>query len=267
MIDTHAHLSFPQLEDKTKAIVEKSREAGLKGIIIASSNLEESKKGVELAKKYPDFLFPSIGIHPQKTDVENKKSGEEQLKELEKLIQENQNLVVALGETGFDFGEAPPEEEERSLKEQKQLFLGQINLALKYDLALIVHAREANDEAIEFLKANGNQKLRAVFHCYSGGRKRIERILNLPGNWFFGVDGNLTYDQGLQNVVKNIPREKLVLETDAPFLAPEPYRGETCFPHYLPLIAQKLAQVWAVDLEEVVFKTMANTRTLFRLKI
>jgi len=263
MIDTHAHLNFPEFSGKIDQVVREAQEAGLRGIIIASSNIEDSKEAVELAERYSGFLWASVGIHPQKTDPENRDPINDQLNQLEEIIKEGEKLVVAIGEVGFDFGEPPPDEEERSREEQEELFLGQIDLALRHHLPLIVHAREANDEAIEIIKRQGKEELRGVFHCYSGGKKRIQRVLDLPGAWYFGVDGNLTYDQGLQNVVSLIPKEKLLLETDAPFLAPEPYRGQTSTPAYLPLIAETVAKIWQKNLDFVAGQTLKNTKRLF----
>lgn len=288
MIDTHAHLNFSPLLDQIDEIVRKSRQSGLEGIIIASSSLADSKKAVELAQKYPGFLYTSVGIHPQKTDPDNQTSIQEQLLQLENLIKkfsplskkstivqnlEKKRVLVAIGECGLDFGPVAPGEEARSRQEQEQLFVGQIRLALKYGLPLIIHARKANDELIEILedeirslrslKLETRNLPRGVFHCYSGGKRRVEKILNLPGQWYFGFDGNLTYDQGLQQVLKIIPKDRVLLETDAPFLAPEPYRGQTCYPYYLPLIAQKAAEIWKVEVERVKRQTLQNSRRFF----
>ncbi len=269
MIDTHAHLNFPQLADKIDEIISQSKQAGLVGIIIASSDVASSKKAVDLAKKYPDFLWASVGIHPQKTDVDNKNPIQTQLTELDNLIAANPGLVVAVGECGLDFSKAPPNEEDRPQQEQKELFLGQMKLAVKYDLPLILHIRKASNEALEFIcdfvKNNPQsiKKLRGVFHCYSGGKKRIPLILDLPGKWYFGVDGNLTYDQGLQNILTQIPKDRLLLETDSPFLTPAPYRDKINTPANLPLIAKKVAEIWAVSLKETAKQTLANARELF----
>jgi TatD DNase family protein len=259
MYDTHAHLNFPELSDQIEEIVEKSKAVGVNGIIIASSNLEDSQKSIELAKKYPGFLYASVGIHPQKTDPENKMSIEEQLKSLEDIILESKrsSAIVAIGETGLDFSEAPPGEENRTKEDQETLFKGQISLAQKYQLPLAIHAREAVDETIEILSALTHQ---GVFHCYAGGKKRIPKILNLPGEWYFGFDGNLTYDEGLQNTVKLIPENRIIIETDSPYLTPIPHRGETNTPVYLPLIQEKINAVLGKDLTKQIEE---NTKALF----
>jgi TatD DNase family protein len=186
------------------------------------------------------------------------------------LEKSKKGLIVAIGECGFDFSPAPLGEKTRSFKDQQVLFLGQIMLALEYNLPLMVHVRQANEQALEFIKnfAKENpppvKNLKGVFHCYSGGKKRITQILDLPGEWFFGFDGNLTYDKGLQNTFVQIPKEKIVVETDAPFLAPEPYRGQINTPAYLPYIVKKASQLWQMPFEQTKAQLRKNTLTLFQ---
>jgi TatD DNase family protein len=276
MIDTHAHLNFPEYQGKIDQIVEESKKAGVTGIIIASSNLADSKASVELARKYPGYLFASVGIHPQKTDPENKMTIDEQSQSLENLILDAKryplDAIVALGETGLDFSEAPPGEENRSHENQEKLFLGHIKLAQKYNLPLIIHAREAVDEVIEILRRFTVHDSRftphGVFHCYAGGQKRISKILSLSKKpalseaegWYFGFDGNLTYDGGLQAVLKLVPQERILIETDSPFLAPVPHRGEVNSPAYLPLIQEKINQIFGQDLTK---KIVENSQRIF----
>lgn len=255
MIDTHAHLNFPALLGKIDEVVEKSKKVGLTGIVVASSNLQDSEISVGLAKKYSGFLYASVGIHPQNILTVS------QLVQLDQLVKSNRDVIVAIGETGLDFSEAPHQLVRGKAKPsgQEELFLGQIKLTQKYGLPLIVHAREANDEIIEILS---NEALRGVFHCYSGGKKRISKILDLPGTWFFGFDGNLTYDEGLQQIIKLIPEERIVVETDSPFLAPLPHRGEINTPVYLPLIQQKINEIFGRDLTSQILK---NSQNLFKI--
>lgn len=265
MYDTHAHLNFPQYEGRVDEIIKDCQKVGVSGIIVASSNLKDSQKAVELVKNHAGVLFASVGIHPQKTDPENKMSISEQLQFLKQLITNHQSLITSIGETGLDFSPAPPGEENRSREEQKILFEGQIALAQKFNLPLTVHAREAVDEVIEILHSHlssDTPPLRGVFHCYAGGRKRIPKVLNLPGEWYFGFDGNLTYDEGLQNILPLIPADRILVETDSPFLTPVPHRGEVNTPAYIPLIQTKINQVLGKDLTAQIEE---NTRRLFKL--
>lgn len=264
MIDTHCHLNFPPLLEKINEIVEKSKKVGLTGIVVASSDLEDSKISVELASEYSNFLYASVGIHPQNTDTENKFSINDQLVQLDKLVKLNRDVIVSIGETGLDFSE-------EKTTGQEELFLGQIKLALKYSLPVIIHARDATDEVVGILKKFPNSYTRAykighslcgVFHCYSGGKKRIQKILDLPGEWFFGFDGNLTYDEGLQQVIKLIPVDRIVIETDSPYLTPLPYRGQENSPVNLPLIQQKINEIFGKDLTAQILQ---NSKKLFRI--
>lgn len=272
MIDTHAHLNFSPLSNQIDNVIKESKKAGLTGIVIASSNLKDSIVSIELAKKYPDFLYASVGLHPQNTDPQDNSSIEEQIKKLESLLATNYlpcrqaglpltTKIVAIGETGLDFSEAPAGEKNRNHEDQEKLFKSQIDLAKKYKLPLIIHAREAVDEVIALL--GQYQNLNGVFHCYAGGKKRIKPILNLPGTWYFGFDGNLTYDEGLQGIIPLIPKDRLIIETDSPFLAPAPRRGETNTPANLPFIQQKINEVLNEDLTAQILE---NTKKLFNFR-
>ena len=247
MIDSHAHLSS-RFCDVFEKEIEEVVKVGVKKIMLAASSLEESKENIDKAIVVADRLWASAGIHPQKTDPENQKTIEKQLELLEELVKNNIGAVKAIGETGLDYSPPPPEEEERGKEEQEKLFRGQIEIALKYNLPLIIHARKAVDEVIKILAEYPNS--RGVFHCYAGGKKRIKRVLDLGDSWFFGVDGNVTYEVGLTDVVKEIPQDRLILETDSPFLTPVPHRGEPNQPSYVKYIYQEVAEIWGKSFEE-----------------
>lgn len=255
MIDTHAHMG-KRFCDEVEETIEGAKKVGLKAIVLAASNLEESEENIKLSERHPGFLFPAVGIHPQQTDPKNKLSIEEQIKILGQLIKENKSKIAAIGECGLDYSPAPPKEKERSKEDQERLFRGQINLAKKYDLPLMIHARKAVDEVIKILK--DYQGTKGVFHCYTGGKKRVNKVLELGESWYFGFDGNLTYEDGLLEVVKSIPKDKLILETDSPFLAPVPHRGETNRPEYVRYIYEMFDKKEQEQIDE-------NTKRLFIL--
>lgn len=233
MIDTHAHLD--QILCDTKGEVSQ--------IILAASDVDDSENNLKLAKKY-DFLLPAIGIHPQSPSVEVKK--------LEKLITKK---VIAIGECGLEFiGDYDQ-------KNQEICFRKQIELAQKYKIPLIVHARKAVDEAVEILKEYKN--ISGVFHCYAGGKKRIQKIIDL--GFYFGIDGNLTYEDGLVDVVKNIPKDKLILETDCPYLTPIPFKGEENKPAYVKYIYEKVAEIWGMNFTDTEKIIDANAKKLFKI--
>jgi TatD DNase family protein len=257
MIDTHAHLSERFCDPAVSGQVLN----GELTVILAGSNLTDSRENIELANNSPK-LWASVGIHPQCTDPENLDSIDKQLVLLEDIVKSN-DKIAAIGECGLDYSPPPPEERERSKEEQEKLFLGQIKIAQKYKKPLIIHARKAVDEVIEIL--NNYENLSGVFHCYAGGKKRIQKILDLGEGFYFGIDGNLTYEVGLAEVVMAIPKEKLILETDSPFLTPMPFRGQVNKPEYVKYIYEKMAEIWKTNLCETEKIIDGNARKLFNV--
>ncbi|MCD6226008.1 TatD family hydrolase [bacterium] len=260
MIDTHAHLNFPDYKKDLKQVIIRAQKAKVEKIICVGASLTDSQQAVALAKKFPQVIFAAVGIHPQNTRPRETLSLKEQIKRLEKLAQEKE--VIAIGECGLDFSLPPPGEESRSLEEQVFLFQEQIKIAQKFDLPLSIHSRQAFKETINILSQFKTPRLKGVFHCYSGGKKGIKEVEKL--GFFFGIDGNLTYDAGLQNVVALIPDNKILLETDSPFLAPLPHRGERNEPAFLPYIAQKLAEIKGKRESQLLKKINSATQHLFR---
>lgn len=239
MIDTHAHL-------ETLCDIDR----GIDKIVLAASGVDDSKNNLLLAKKHPEILFASVGIHPQECN--------DSPVELKKIVEENYKEIIAIGECGLDFSS------EFDKEKQISIFRAQIELAIKYKKPLIIHARKAVDETVEILKEYKN--LSGVFHCYAGGIKRIKKIIDLGENWFFGIDGNLTYEIGLIDVVKNIPKDRLLLETDSPYLTPIPFRGEINSPKNIAYIYKKVAEIWGESEKETEKIIDENAKRLF-LKI
>lgn len=261
LVDTHTHLNFPDYKNDLDEVIKRSVENEVTKIICVSSNVAEAEKAIKIAKKYKGIIYAAVGIHPHQTDPETKLSPEEQIKKISELAKNKE--VVAIGEAGFDFSPAPPGEKDRSKKEQTFLFEKQIEIALKQKLPIAVHSREAFTDTLEVLSKYVKKGLEGVWHCYSGGKKGIEKVNQL--NFYFGVDGNLTYDTGLQNVFKQIPLEKILLETDCPFLAPEPYRGSRSEPAHVKIIAEYLAKIKGVSFEKVAKVTTQNAKNLFKI--
>jgi len=259
LIDTHAHLNFPDYEKEEEEIISRALRAGVKKIVCVSSNLADSQKAIKIAKKYPKVIFAAVGIHPQQTDPENQDSPEKQLKKLEALA--CQKEVVAIGECGLDFSPTPPGEKERPKDIQQLLFEGQIKIAQELNLPILIHSRKSFTQTVETLKRFKNP--RGIFHCYSGGKKGAKKVKDL--GFFFGVAGNLTYDEGLQNVFRQIPLEKIVLETDCPFLTPLPFRGQRNEPSYLKYTAKTLAKIKNISKEELAKITTKTAQNLFKI--
>ena len=240
MIDTHAHLS--------SRFSEEIKIDGLDYVVLAASCLQDSKDNLELSK-INKKLMPAIGIHPQEIN--------DDFAILEKLFDDR---VVAIGECGLEFTE---EVNESDRKKQVELFRKQIVMSQNVNRPLIVHSRQASDETLEILGEYKN--LRGVIHCYSGGKKRIRKFLDLPGEWYFGIDGNVTYEVGLEQVVKNIPKDRLILETDSPYLTPVPFRGEKNCPEYIKYVYQKVSEIWQMSQESTENIIDDNAKRLFNL--
>jgi TatD DNase family protein len=236
MIDTHAHI------DSTFCDIVGG--GPLDAVILSGASLEASENNLLLADKYP-FLYPAAGIHPQEIS--------DDINLLEELVKNPK--VIAVGECGLEFlGEV-------DTKKQEEYFRKQIELAQKYNKPLIVHSRKAVDETVQILGEYKN--LRGVIHCYSGGKKRVKKVLALPGKWYFGFDGNLTYEVGLEEVVKEIPRNRILAETDSPLLTPEPFRGQINKPEYVKYVYQKIADIWGESFEKTEKILDVNAKKLF----
>jgi TatD DNase family protein len=240
MIDTHAHLS--------SRFSEEIKIKGLDYVILAASCVQDSKDNLEL-NKINKKLLPAIGIHPQEVN--------ESFEELKNLFNDN---VVAIGECGLEFTD---EVNKSDRKKQMELFKKQIELSQKVNRPLIVHSRQASEEVLEIL--GGYKNLKGVIHCYSGGKKRIKKFLDLPGEWYFGIDGNLTYEIGLEQVVQNIPKDRLILETDCPYLTPVPFREQKNYPEYVKYVYQKVAEIWKMSFKETEKIIDENAKRLFRI--
>ncbi|MCW1949575.1 MAG: TatD family hydrolase [Candidatus Shapirobacteria bacterium] len=240
MIDTHAHLS--------SRFSEEIKIEGLTYVVLAASCLQDSEDNLKLSE-INKKLMPAIGIHPQEIN--------DDFATLEKLFDDR---VVAIGECGLEFTD---EVNETDKKKQIELFRKQIVMSQNVNRPLIVHSRQASDETLEILGEYKN--LRGVIHCYSGGKKRIKKYFELPGEWYFGIDGNLTYEIGLEEVVKNIPKDRLILETDSPYLTPVPFRGEKNCPEYVKYVYQKVSEIWQMSIETTEKIIDDNAKRLFKL--
>lgn len=264
LIDTHAHLNFRDFEKDLDEVIKRSLKAGVEKIICVSSNIADSKKAIKIAEKYPEIVYASVGIHPQQTDPENGDSLEKQIEQLAKLAENPK--VVAIGECGLDYSPAPPGEKDRPKEAQLFLFEKQIELAKKLNLPVMIHSREAFADSLDILNKYFSQSKHSegVLHCYLGGKKRISKIEAI--NFYFGVDGNLTYDSGLQNVVALIPIEKILLETDSPLLPPVPFRGQRNEPAYTKIVAECLAKIKNLPFDTIAKVTSQSVINLFKIK-
>lgn len=265
LIDTHCHLNMiikkkfdtllnqEELEIAQNYIVDAEKN-GVNIIINVGTSLEESLNSIKLAKKYEN-VFATIGIHPNDLKSNWKKELDNLAK---KIIPENK--IVGIGECGMD-----KHYPEYNLQRQTDGFKTQIELALEKDLGLVVHTREAPDETLKILEEYKNDIKRGIIHCFSEDLEFAELVTSW--NFCIGLGGTITYpkNERLREVAQKIPLEKIVLETDAPFLAPQVIRGKLNTPKEILTIAQYIADLKNIDLKEVADKTTKNAKFIFNL--
>ena len=255
LVDTHAHLNFDSFDEDREDVIRRAREAQIGAIINVAVDVPTSEASVALAEAHPE-VWASAGVHPQDAHTLDD-TGRQRLEELVRHPK-----VVAVGEVGLDFyRDYNPREV------QEKVFREMLDLARMADLPLIIHTRDSMDRALEILEEKlAEGPLRGVFHCFSGGRSIIDRVLNL--GFHISFCGNLTFKNSrLPEVLDAVPLERLLLETDSPFMAPVPHRGKRNEPAFVRLTARKIAEVKGVPLEEVVTRTTENAVRLFGLKL
>ena len=252
LIETHAHLDFKDYDADREEVIKRAKEHGVFKIINIGADIDGSKKGIELAKKYPE-VYATVGIHPEEGDIVNK----ENINLLKKLAK--QDKVVAIGEIGLDY-----QIEDVGPETQKVGFIAQLDLAFELNLPVVVHIRKSLEDVLEILSKYDWSKNNGVVHCYSSSYKKVNRILDMGLHVSF--TGIVTYDEGTQKASQAVPLEKMMLETDCPFLAPEPYRGERAEPWHVELIAKKIAEIKNTSLEEVAKTTTNNAIKFFNLE-
>lgn len=258
--DSHAHLDDEKFNEDREELIEEIKKSGIDKFISAGYSLEGSKKGIELANKY-DFIYTTSGISPNdipQTEEELWKT----LKEIEKMAQENKK-VVAIGEIGLDYYW---EKEEKMRKLQKIAFIEQIKIANKIDLPIVIHTREAVMNTIQILKENHVEN-KGIFHCCPLNRELVKEALKL--GFYISFAGPITFknSKNANEIIEIVPNDKILIETDSPYLAPEPVRGTRNNPINVKYIAQKIADVKKLSLEEVSEMTYANAEKIFKLEV
>ncbi|TAL68684.1 MAG: TatD family deoxyribonuclease [Bacteroidetes bacterium] len=252
MIDTHAHLNFDAFKEDIDEVIARAKSGGVECIIVPGVEPENLNSLLEFAKSRNE-IYCAMGIHPHNA----KEAGDEELKLVEKNSDEKK--VVAIGEIGLDYyyDFATPDE-------QKKIFSEQIKIAKKRNIPVIVHNREADEDIYNILNEEQDGNLKGVLHCFSSGVDFLEKALNLEFHVSF--TGNITFKKvNLDEVVKKAPMERILLETDSPFMTPVPFRGKRNEPSYVKYVAEKIAELKNITIEEVISMTTANAKKLFGL--
>lgn len=253
LIDTHSHLYDEAYAGEENLAVIRSIEAGVDRIIIPDIDSQTREAMFALTDRHPGNLFPCLGVHPTSVNAEWKK-------EIELLENYSDRKIYAIGEVGIDCYWS-----KEYIEAQKEVFRIMLNMAHERNLPVIIHSRDAGDIILTILKEHRHLNLRGVFHAFSGSIETYREIQKL-GDWYVGIGGVLTFKKAsIAETIKNIPLEKILLETDAPYLTPAPHRGKRNESSYIPLIATKLAELQGIGIEQVAEQTTANAEKLFAI--
>lgn len=251
LIDSHCHLNYPELAD-TAGVIARAKEAGVGLMQTISTQRSDFAQVKALADAHPE-IYCSIGIHPHEAEPH------EDITEAELLAEANHPRVIGIGETGLDYYY-----EHSPKKAQQELFKRHIRVGRALDLPVIIHSREADEDTVAMLQeAYAEGPFRILIHCFSSSQYLAEEAVKLGG--YISASGIITFkkSQGLRDSFKSVPLERLLVETDSPYLAPEPHRGKPCEPAYTIHTARKLAEVKSVSVEEMIAATTNNFFTLF----
>ncbi len=250
LVDTHTHIDLPEFDD-IETVVKNATENSVKKIIIPSVDVNSFEKVIEISNKF-DGVFCALGIHPS----EAQKAKDE---DFDKIIQLAENKkVVAIGECGLDYYW-----DKTYVELQKEIFLKQIHIAKKLDKALIVHDREAHKDCFDLISANVKDEIPVIFHCFSGSLEFAKECIKK--GYYIALGGVVTFKNAkkMREVAKEIPLEKLLLETDAPYLTPEPFRGKRNEPAFVKFVAEKIAEIRNISYDEVASVTSKNAEMVF----
>jgi TatD DNase family protein len=254
LIDSHAHLEMPDFKRDLDAVIQRAKESGVEYIFTVGTEKKDWKRALEIADSYPS-VYAILGVHPHNA----KEIDDRTYPILEELCRNEK--VRAYGEIGLDFF--------RNLSPrniQLRRFREQIGLAKKIGLPIVVHDREAHEQTLEILKSEKAEECGGIIHCFSGDNKMAKACMDM--GFYISIPGSITFKnaEGFREIVKSIPLESLLVETDAPFITPEPFRGKRNEPSYVRYTAQKVAEVKKVTFEKVAEVTTENALRVYRLK-
>ena len=256
LVDSHCHLTDERFEKRTDEVVEEAKKEGVEKIMTASESVEDSMKVIALVKRFEE-IEGVVGVHPGTIGKKNFKI-EEEVEKLEKLIEKERDFIKGIGEIGLDFYY---DKEKKSKEIQIRLFKEQLRLAEKWKLPVVIHMREAEEDMMEVLEEFGESG--GMFHCWSGSEKLLRLVLSR--GFYVSVAGNVTFRNAkeLRRLVKLVPNERLLLETDSPNLSPEPVRGRLNEPKNVKILAKFVAELRGVETQDLIKQTRKNYLCLF----
>lgn len=261
MIDTHCHIDEEAFDADREEVIARQQQSGVEAMIVPGVNAASIKTVLDVCHAHPGYCYPALGLHPE--DV--KADWQEQLAVIEQAIRAHKDELVAIGEIGLDYYW------DKTYKtEQQEVLRRQLLLARELDLPVILHNREATEDILSIVKEivnrpSSNRQLKGVFHCFNGSRETVEEILKM--GFYIGIGGVLTFKNSkLAEKLDVVPMDRLLLETDAPYMAPVPHRGERNESRFMIHVAERLAQVYNCTLETVIMATNSNAKQLFKIK-
>jgi len=253
--DTHAHLYSEEFDPDRSQMIQRALHDGVSRLFLPAIDSQYHEKMFQVAAAFPGICYPMMGLHPTSVKADYRK----ELDMVEGYLSDPGLNCYAIGEVGIDLYWDKTFE-----KEQVLAFNHLMDLALQYRLPLVIHTRNSMEEALALIGKRNNPEIHGVFHCFSGNTGQAQRVTGL--GFLLGIGGVLTYkNSGLQKVVEDTALEYLLLETDAPYLPPVPYRGQRNEPSYIPLIAKKIAEIKQKSLEEIASVTTKNALSLFNV--
>jgi len=255
-VDTHAHLYQPDFNEDIDEVIQRATWAGIEKFLLPNIDRQSVKPMLALASRFPGKCLPMMGLHP--TSV--KENYKNELAFVKDELINNTERFIAVGEIGIDLYW-----DKTFLDNQINAFEYQINLAKKFHLPIVIHARESFDEIFGVLNDKNDDKLQGVFHSFSGTLEHAEQAMSY--GFYLGIGGIVTFKNGgLDKILKNIPIERIILETDSPYLSPAPKRGKRNESANIRIIAERIAQIKGIPIQQVASVTTLNARELFRLE-
>ena len=254
-IDTHTHLFASEFDNDIDIVIKNALDNGISKMLLPNIDSTTTTKMLQLCDRHPNNCYPMIGLHPCSVKKDNL---EKEISHVEQML--SQNKFIAVGEIGLDLYW-----DKSTLDLQKIAFGSQIELAKKYKLPIAIHVRDSFDEAIEIVERLNDDNLSGVFHCFTGNLEEAQRIINLK-NFYLGIGGVVTFKNGgINKIINQVSLDRIILETDSPYLSPTPFRGTRNESKYLLNIAHKMAELYNIDIEDIAKKTTKNAIDLFHL--
>lgn len=253
-IDTHCHIDGEEFDEDREAVITRAREAGVCKVMVPAIDLASSERIIKLCSQYPDYLYPMVGLHPEEVRVDWR----EQLAAIKSHLEPG---IIAIGEVGLDFYWSREFE-----GEQQEAFEEQVRWSVETQLPLMIHCRKAQNELVAILKKYEKELPGGVFHCFTGNEIEAQQLLQFD-RFVLGIGGVLTFKKShLPEVLpKVVPLDRIVIETDAPYMAPVPMRGKRNEPAFTQYVLQKLAESYGINEKALAEKTNANVQRIFNI--